>query len=216
MLIAIEGIDGSGKGTQAARVTEQLREQGQTVELLSFPRYDATFFGRAVGEFLNGKFGTLDEVHPFLASLLYAGDRYESRDVLNAALDQNDVVVLDRYVASNIAHQGAKAEGDQRQQLIQAIEHLEHEIYSLPRPNRTILLDLPVEVAQQLIARKAKRTYTEKSADLQEADAAYLSKVQAVYRELAADNETWSVIECVRNSELRTLDEITSSILNQL
>ena len=62
MLIAIEGIDGSGKGTQAARVTQRLREQGRSVELLSFPRYEATFFGGAVGDFLNGKFGNLDEV----------------------------------------------------------------------------------------------------------------------------------------------------------
>ncbi len=216
MLIAIEGIDGSGKGTQAARVTEHLREQGKTIELLSFPRYDATFFGRAVGEFLNGKFGTLNEVHPFLASLLYAGDRYESRDVLAAALNQNDVVVLDRYVASNIAHQGAKASGDERQQLIQAIEHLEHEIYGLPRPDRTILLDLPVDVAQQLIAKKAKRTYTEKSADLQEADTAYLSKVREVYRELADSREAWCVVECVSKDELRTLEEITQLIVSSL
>ena len=216
MLIAIEGIDGSGKGTQAARVTQRLREQGRSVELLSFPRYEATFFGGAVGDFLNGKFGNLDEVHPFLASLLYAGDRFESRDVLQAALDANDVVVLDRYVASNIAHQGAKVTGDERQQLIKAIQHLEHEIYGLPHADRTILLNLPVNVAQQLIAKKAKRSYTEKAADLQEADGIYLGKVQEVYQELASHSNTWRTVECVQAGELRTLDEITNDLLEHL
>ncbi|WP_240928128.1 thymidylate kinase [Thalassoroseus pseudoceratinae] len=216
MLIAIEGIDGSGKGTQAARVTEQLRKQGKTVQLLSFPRYDATFFGRAIGEFLNGKFGSLDEVPPFLASLLYAGDRFESRDVLNDALASNDIVVLDRYVASNIAHQGAKVEGEERQRLIRDIEHLEYEIYGLPRCDCTILLDLPVGVAQQLIAKKAQRTYTEKAADLQEADGSYLAKVRSVYRELTHNDPAWSVVDCVCEDKLRSLEEITQEILDRL
>src|SRR5436309_12852628 len=103
MLIAIEGIDGSGKGTQARRLIERLAASGRRAALLSFPRYGETLFGRAIGEFLNGRFGTLDQVHPFLASLLYAGDRFESRRLLAELLATHDVVVLDRYVASHLA-----------------------------------------------------------------------------------------------------------------
>jgi dTMP kinase len=127
-LIAIEGIDGSGKGTQAQLLLQRLEEQGRRATLLSFPRYEATFFGRTVGEYLNGAFGSLGQVHPFFASLLFAGDRFESRTVLTDALAANDVVVLDRYVASNVAHQAARLAGEARRQLIEAIERVEFEI----------------------------------------------------------------------------------------
>src|SRR5947209_2867214 len=85
--------------------------------LLSFPRYQATLFGRAVGDFLNGRFGSLEEVHPFLVSLLFAGDRFESKSVLLDAIETHDVVVLDRYVYSNVAHQASKCEGAERAEL---------------------------------------------------------------------------------------------------
>ena len=100
-LIVIEGIDGSGKGTQAKALTDRLNDAGRRAELLSFPRYRETLFGHAIGDFLNGRFGQLNEVHPFLASVLYAADRYESKAVLLKALEQNEVVICDRYVPSN-------------------------------------------------------------------------------------------------------------------
>src|SRR5580704_15426600 len=120
-LIAIEGIDGSGKGTQSRILVERLRQSGRKVELISFPRYEETFFGRLIGSFLNGQFGTLDQVHPVLVSLLFAGDRFESRPKLEKALATCDVVVLDRYVASNVAHQGAKILGADRETLCRSI-----------------------------------------------------------------------------------------------
>jgi dTMP kinase len=117
-LVAIEGIDGSGKGTQARQLLQRLEADGLRARLLSFPRYEATFFGRAVGQYLDGAFGSLGQVHPFFASLLFAGDRFESRSLLTDALAAHDIVVLDRYVASNVAHQAARLEGPQREQLI--------------------------------------------------------------------------------------------------
>ena len=78
VIIAIEGIDGSGKGTQAARLHARCQAEGIKTSLIGFPRYDQTLFGKSIGDFLNGRFGELDEVNPFLASLLYAGDRFES------------------------------------------------------------------------------------------------------------------------------------------
>ncbi len=212
MLIALEGIDGSGKGTQANRLCERLKTEGKTVELLSFPRYEATVFGKAIGDFLNGRFGTLSEVHPQLASLLYAGDRFESREVLTQAIAKNDVVVLDRYVASNIAHQGAKREGEQRKELIAWVESVEFEIFNLPKPDLVILLDLPANTAQQLIAKKSARNYTDKPADLQEADGGYLAKVRAVYRELAETTPGWQIVNCLQSDSLRTIEEIGEEV----
>ena len=123
-LIVIEGIDGSGKGTQAQQLTERLIATGRRVRLLSFPRYRETLFGHAIGDFLNGRFGQLNEVHPFLASVLYAADRFESKSVLADALHQSDVVVCDRYVPSNLAHQGDKLDGADREELLRTIERI--------------------------------------------------------------------------------------------
>ena len=159
-LIAIEGIDGSGKGTQAGLMRDALVARGHKTALISFPRYQETFFGARIGDFLNGRFGSLDEVHPFLAATLFAGDRLESRPMLIDALETHDVVVLDRYVASNIAHQAAKRTGDERRTLTQWILDLEFSVNKLPRPDLSILLDLPASTAQTLIAKKNARAYT--------------------------------------------------------
>jgi dTMP kinase len=214
MLVAIEGIDGSGKGTQAGLLCQRLRAEGISAELLSFPRYQATRFGKAIGEFLNGRFGPLDRVHPMLASLLYAGDRLESREVLLSAMKSADVVVLDRYVASNIAHQGAKLSGAERAELKEWVETIEFQIHQLPRPDLVILLDLPAATAQKLIAKKSPRAYTDKSADLQEADGGYLAAVREMYRELAVEQPHWKTVPCLNQDTLRSIEDISDEIFS--
>ena len=211
-LIAIEGIDGSGKGTQAQRLYEQFSASGKTAALMSFPRYTETLFGKAIGDFLNGRFGTLNEVSPFLASLLYAGDRFESRDFLLQTLNDNEVVILDRYTASNIAHQGSKFDGDERRELVDWIRRIEYEIYQLPRPDIVVLFDLPVLEAQKLIATKQARSYTDKAADLQEADTAYLAGVRNIYLELAEEESNWCKIDCWQSNAIRSIEEIGEEI----
>ena len=215
-LIVIEGIDGSGKGTQAQQLTERLTATGRRVQLLSFPRYRETLFGHAIGEFLNGRFGQLDQVHPFLASVLYAADRFESKQVLLDALQQSDVVVCDRYVPSNLAHQGAKVEGSERDELLRTIERIEFDIFSLPRPSLVVLLDVPVEIAQRNIAAKKPRSYTDKAADLQEADAAYLQRVRDVYLQLASSNSSWQRVESARAGEQRSIADISDDIFSRV
>ena len=216
LLIDIEGIDGSGKGTQARRLCDRLVQAGITTSLISFPRYEATLFGRAVGEFLNGDYGTLDQVHPFLVSLLFAGDRFESKGMLAEAMQASDIVVLDRYVPSNVAHQASKCDGAARADLMRRILQLEHEVFTLPRPDLVLLLDLPVATAQELVARKATRSYTHRAADLQEADAAYLQRVRDVYLDLARHEPAWRLISCVSGDQLRGIEEIADEIWNVL
>lgn len=214
-LIAVEGIDGSGKGTQAARLCEHLQSTGVTSTVLTFPSYDLTRFGKQIGAFLNGRFGALDQVHPVLVSLLFAGDRLESLPRLQAALATYDVVICDRYVASNLAHQAAKTEGADRAELRQWVEFVEYELFRLPRADRVLWLDIPVEQAQQLIAKKSRRSYTDRAADLQEADGAYLQRVRDVYRELSSDS-TWRRIDVMAHDRLRTPDEITDELVTAL
>ena len=212
LLVNIEGIDGSGKGTQAARLQARLLAQGCRTQLVSFPRYRETRFGKKVADFLNGRFGQLHEVNPFLASLLYAGDRFESKNWLAAVIDQHDVVIFDRYVPSNMAHQASKLDGAERAELIAWIEELEFGIYELPRPDLCVLLDIPAPVAQQLIARKAPRDYTEQAADLQESDSTHLERTRQVYLELAQTHSGWNCVSCVQGEQLRAAAEIEAEI----
>jgi dTMP kinase len=211
-LIALEGIDGSGKGTQAARLQRFLAEQGYGCRMWSFPRYGATQFGAQIAAYLNGRFGALHEVHPVLVSLLFAGDRLETRADLLASLAEADVVLCDRYVPSNIAHQGAKLEGSARSEVIRWIEFVEYELFALPRADLVLWLDMPVEHAQALIARKGQRDYTQHAADLQEADGAYLEQVRSVYAELAAHDATWISVPAVGANGLRPVDEVADEL----
>ncbi len=211
-VVNIEGIDGSGKGTQAGLLCERLAAAGASVELFSFPRYEQTLFGKSIGDFLNGRFGSLDQVSPFLAALLYAGDRFESRELLQTAISENDYVVLDRFVASNVAHQASKADGDEQRELIDWITKIEYGIYNLPRPDLTILLNLPPSQAQELISRKSQRSYTTRAADLQEADAGYLAKVHQVYLQQAETDRSWRVVEGLERGEIRPIDEVADEI----
>ena len=215
LLVAIEGIDGSGKGTQAARLHQALTAAGWKSALLGFPRYSETFFGARIGDFLNGRFGALSEVDPFLAATLYAGDRFESRELLVETLKQSDVVVLDRYVSSNIAHQAGKRRDADRLRLRNWIEHLEFEVYRLPRPDLVLLFDLPAVKAAELIALKAKRGYTDQAADLQEADRTYQENVRAAYLELAA-GPGWETVSVLNDQGLRGMDDIGAEVFRHV
>jgi dTMP kinase len=213
-LIAIEGIDGSGKGTQTQLLKETLQERGVQTGRLQFPRYSETLFGKAIGEFLNGRFGSLGEVHPQLAALLYAGDRFESRTVLLQMIAANDVVVLDRFVGSNLAHQAAKLEGIERQQLIDWIQSVEFGIFGLPQPHLSILIDMSSQWSQELVSRKGDRDYTNRVADLQESDLSYLEKVRLCYRDIAESHSNWSIVKAVKDDgTLASIDEIHTQIM---
>lgn len=211
-LVAIEGIDGSGKGTQAKRLRDSLVAEGLSVELTSFPRYESTFFGRAIGDYLNGRYG--ETVDPHLAAVLFAGDRFESRSLLAEAVANADIVLLDRYVASNVAHQGAKLPADERERLARWILELEHDVFGLPRADLVLLLDVPVDVAQHRIAEKAARSYTDKPADLHEADTSHLAAAREAYRSLAATEPGWHTVPCAgADGAIRAIEEIGDEML---
>src|SRR4029077_4369398 len=127
-LIAIEGIDGSGKRTQVDLLAKSLELRGYSVYSTGFPQYQS-WFGTMVGRFLNGDLGSLETVDPHFSALLYAGDRFEAKPKLEAALQAGQIVLADRYIASNLAHQTARAPAEQRAEFLNWIEHLEYDIY---------------------------------------------------------------------------------------
>jgi dTMP kinase len=186
LLLEIEGIDGSGKGTQAALLAATASARGLRVATFSFPTYDGNPFSRAVADYLNGAFGGADEVHPELAGLLYACDRWHTRPQLVAALESSDLVVLDRYVGSNLGHQGSKLAGAERERLLDWLVEVEYGAFDLPRPNLVVLLDAPPVVARERVGRKEARAYTTLEADIHEADATHTAATREIYLELAA------------------------------
>ena len=213
--IAIEGIDGSGKATQLELLGKALDAHGLAHLRVSFPRYESSF-GRLVAGYLNGDFGPLEAVDPRLSALLYAGDRFEAKSELEAALAAGKTLLSDRYIASNLAHQTARVAPDKRPEFLAWLRHLEYGIYALPAEDLVIYLRLPASQAQELVARKAARNYTAKRRDLQEADVRHLEAAAGVYDELAQEPRTspkWRTIECLgAGGALRTPDAIAREV----
>ncbi|MBZ5527198.1 MAG: thymidylate kinase [Acidobacteriia bacterium] len=212
-LIAVEGIDGSGKRTQVDLLAQALTTRGHAVTSIGFPNY-SSWFGKMVAQFLNGEFGPLETVDPHFTALLYAGDRYESKPFIESALAQGSIVLADRYIGSNLAHQTARAPREKRAAFIAWIEHLEYTIYALPREARVLYLRVPPRQAQELIARKAERAYTAARHDLQEASIRHLEAALSVYDELA-QRSNWTRIECYdeAGAAMRSPEDIAREVL---
>lgn len=211
-LVAIEGVDGSGKATQAAMLVERLRAMFLTVGTMSFPQYDKTVAAEQIARYLNGEFG--EKLDPRLAAMLYALDRFESRESLKSMLETCDVVVLDRFVESNVAHQAARLSGYiEESAFTEWVHELEHGVLGTPVPSTIVLIDIPVEVSTERVGMKAPRQYTEQLADMHEADSSYMRKVRDIYRRQAIDNE-WVVVCAIdADKRPRSVDEISDEIL---
>jgi dTMP kinase len=192
--IVLEGIDGSGKRTQLEALAREFDRRGMPFSQISFPNYGG-FFGKLVAQFLNGEFGPLAAVDPHFSALLYAGDRLESKPAIESALASGRTVLSDRYVASNLAHQGARVPREKRAEFLGWLKQLEYEVNALPGEDLVIYLRLPVAEAHRLIGEKRPRDYTNSRRDLQEADIAHLEAASQVYDELARQ-PNWVTIEC--------------------
>ena len=186
------------------------------MELLEFPRYSHTFFGREIARYLNGEFGELMEVHPKLTSILYAGDRHETRELIRDLARTRDIVVCDRYTPSNQAHHAAKLPSEEWPEFFAWVEGLEYDVLQVPRPDVVVFLDLDAEYAADLIARKPQRSYTTRKADIHEIDTKYQANVGEAYRILATNHPDWIRISCTEYGTLRTPEEIHEIVWEQL
>jgi dTMP kinase len=212
-LIAVEGIDGSGKRTQVELLTNKLRALGHSVFSTGFPQYDS-WFGKMVGQFLNGELGPLESVDPHFTALLYAGDRFETKPKLEAALNNGQIVLVDRYIGSNLAHQVARVPPAKRSAFLAWIEHLEYGIYGLPRENLILYLRVPPQEAQRLVERKSARSYTTAQKDLLEASLHHLEDAAEMYDSLSR-SAPWATIQCfdAAHSAIREPEEIAADVL---
>ena len=214
-LIAIEGIDGSGKRTQMDLLHDVIAagHGGHSVYSAAFPQYNS-WFGKMVGQFLNGELGALETVDPHFTALLYAGDRFEAKPKIEAALHQGKVVLIDRYIGSNLAHQAARVAPEKRAEFQQWIKHLEYNIYNLPQEDMILYLRVPPAEAQKLVAQKAKRSYTNAKQDILEASLRHLQEAANMYDNLSRSSP-WVTVECFdsANQTMRSVDAIAREVL---
>jgi dTMP kinase len=212
-LVVLEGIDGSGKRTQMELLARTFKSRSIAFSRISFPNYHG-FFGALIARFLNGDFGSLGAVDPHFSALLYAGDRLESRASIESVLAAGGTVLADRYIGSNLAHQGARVALGKRSEFLQWLKQLEYEIYALPPENLVIYLRVPADEAHRLIAQKGARDYTELRRDLLEDDLVHLEAASEIYDELARQRN-WVKIECfdAKGRRLRGRATIREEIL---
>ncbi len=214
--IAIEGIDGAGKRTQLELLARRLARRRIPCARWSFPQY-GSFFGRMVGQFLDGAFGALHEVDPHFSALLYAANRFEGRERLRQALASGRHVLADRYVGSNLAHQTARVPRRRQAAFLRWLCELEYSVFDLPRESLVVYLRLPAAQAQRLVARKAARAYTRKRHDLQEANLRHLREAAGIYDRLARQRN-WITVECVHQETgaLRSPAEIHRALVQAI
>jgi dTMP kinase len=215
-LIAIEGIDGSGKRTQIEMLSRGLKQRRVRHVRISFPRYESSF-GSMVGRFLNGEFGPLEQVNPYFSALLFASDRLEAKPELERAFRSGAAVIADRYIASNLAHQGARVSRELRDGFLAWLKHVEYRIFGLPVEDLVIYLRLPASVAQELVEKKAARGYTQLQKDIQEANLAHLQQAAQVYDRLARARN-WVTVECYDASSrrIRAPEEIHAEVMRAI
>lgn len=216
MFIVIEGLDGAGKSTQVKNITKWIESKGKEVKYLHFPRFDAPVYGELIAKFLRGDLGKIDEVNPYLVALIYAGDRADAAKLIEQWQSDNYVVLVDRYVLSNIAYQCAKlAEG--KADLKAWILDLEYAKNRIPRPDITIFLDVPFKfTAEKLTSVRSgdDRDYLQGKEDIHEASLTFQEEVRKVY--LDHSEESYFIVECadMTTGAMLSIEEIGTKIQN--
>ena len=213
-LIVIEGTDGSGKSTQFRLLTQRLEREGKTFQKLVFPQYQEES-SALIRMYLGGQFGEKpSDVNAYAASAFYAVDRYASyKKVWGQWYEEGGLVLSDRYTTSNAVHQASKEPEAGRAEFLRWLYEFEYDKLGLPRPDLTIYLDVPTEYTEQLM--RAREAATGTSADIHEQDLGYLATCRQMGR-TAAEYYGWTVIHCVRDGKMRSIEEIHEEILGRV
>lgn len=206
-LIVIDGLDGSGKSTQTARVFERLKRLHERVLLISYPDY-AEESSALVRMYLNGEFSDNPaDVNAYAASSFYAVDRYASyMKNWKRYYEEGYLILATRYVSSNAIHQMVKLPRENWPAYLVWLDDFEYGKLELPRPDTVIFLDMPRAVAERLIDRRGEQR------DIHERNAAYLRSCEETAR-FAAQAQGWRIVPCAEGEEPRNMEEITGEIL---
>ena len=210
-LIVIDGGANVGKATQADMLVNRLANEGFLVGKIDFPRYNQNTIGHFIRECQEGKEDKFAALDPKIVAMMYAADRFESKKQIEEWIAEGRIIVFDRYVSSNMLHQGAKMQdGDAREEFFQWVEHLEHDIFGLPRPDMTVYLDIPPEDSQKLLEYIEDIGVT--IVNPEEKDRVHQAKVAKCASYLANTQNQWMTVQCVIDGKLRPREDIHEEV----
>lgn len=219
-LIVIDGTDGSGKATQVSLLEKRLKKEGYTVKVLDFPEYYQNFFGKFIGHCLSEQYYNWTNIHPKIASIAYAADRWESSVKIREWLKRGYIVLANRYVSANQIHQGGKiANIKKREAFMQWLAEMEYSVFKIPKPDLTFYLSLPIELVLRLIDErnsKNSRAYLGKKKDVHEKDKNFLKNSIKSALWLAKKQKGWAKIDCVKAGSLRSREDIHEEIFTKI
>lgn len=209
-LIVIEGTDGSGKSTQFRLMSQHLERDNITFKHLVFPRYSEES-SALIRMYLGGQFGSKPtDVNAYAASSFYAVDRFASYKMDWGQWYENGGLVLsDRYTTSNAVHQASKLSGEERKEYLHWLYDFEYSKLGLPKPDLVIYLDVPTDFTEKMLRHREADTNTK--ADIHEQDMQYLATCRQTGRD-AANYYGWTVINCVENGAMRSMEDIHQEI----
>ncbi|MCF7834001.1 MAG: dTMP kinase [Candidatus Pacebacteria bacterium] len=215
-LIVFDGTDGSGKSTQVNILFKRLKKEGHKVKIVDFPEYYSNFFGSFIGHCLSEQYYNFIKVHPKIASVLYAADRFESKEKLEKWLKEGYIVLANRYVSANQIHQGGKIKNPKkRAEFMKWLAEMEYKVFKIPKPDMVFYLSIPVETSLRLIQKrneKSKRNYLGNKKDLHEADAVFLKNSRASAIWLSKFEKNWIRIDCADKNEILPPEKIHEMI----
>lgn len=198
-IIVLEGLDGSGKSTQIELIKKYFEEHNLKYAFIHFPIYDNNEASKVIAAYLRGEFGSINEVDPIFVANMYAMDRYLYLPTLQKQILENDVILLDRYVFSNMAFQGAKYTTEAQSQIIRDwINEFEFGFLELPYPDLNIFFDVPLAfIKERLNVREQDdtRVYLNGKKDIHEADFEFQSRVRDNYLALK-EFQNYEIISC--------------------
>ncbi|OGY58941.1 MAG: hypothetical protein A3C03_02340 [Candidatus Colwellbacteria bacterium RIFCSPHIGHO2_02_FULL_45_17] len=212
--IVIEGSDGTGKTTQFTLLRDRLRKEGQDIAEFDFPQYGNPS-AHFVEEYLRGSYGTLEELGPYKASLFFALDRFEASHKIRKELNDGKIVVSNRYVGSNMGHQGGKiSSSEERKEYFMWVDKIEFEILGIPRPDLSIVLHIPADIAQHLVDEKGPRNYVGGAKrDLHEESLDHLKNSEKTYLEITElFPERFTIISCMDKGSLMDKEVIHEKV----
>lgn len=213
-LIVIEGTDGSGKSTQFKLLTSRLEKEGKAFQKLVFPQYSEPS-SALIRMYLGGEFGSKpSDVNAYAASAFYAVDRYASyKKVWGQWYEDGGLIVSDRYTTSNAVHQASKEPEEKQRSFLKWLYEFEYDYLGLPRPDLVIYLDVPTDFTEKMMRKREADTNT--SADIHEQDLAYLATCRRTGK-AAAEYYGWTVIQCVRDGAMRSIEDIHEEIYRHI
>ncbi|GAB4139611.1 MAG: thymidylate kinase [Patescibacteria group bacterium] len=211
----IDGIDGSGKGTQTKMIIQRLIDENFPLAVYDFPQYGKRSC-TMVEDLLNGKFGAIENVSPYQASIFYAIDRYEASFNMKKDLLDGKIIISNRYVSSNQIHQSGKID-DQNEldKFLVWLEELEYGIFKIPKPDKVIFLNMPWQIAMELTKNKEARNYIQGIKKIDKAEESEEHQRRSYNRacSLVKRFDNWKEILCINEkNEIKSPEEINEEI----